>query len=119
MARHNEFGKLGEDIAVDYLLEHGFVILARNWRNAHQEVDIIAQKDDALYFVEVKTRHGEQWKAEQAVTTKKRGLLLRAMTAWKLQHPSPLPVRFPVIAIVMYDADEPPEIRWHENAWEM
>ncbi len=119
MARHNDFGKWGEDLAAKYLEERDFEILERNWRHERKEVDIIAQKDDTLYFVEVKTRHGEEWKAEQAVTTKKRGLLLRAMTARKLQHPSPLPVRFPVIAIVMYDADEPPEIRWNENAWEM
>lgn len=51
MARHNEFGKWGEDLAADYLAKQGLEILARNWHHEHKEVDIIAQKDDTLYFV--------------------------------------------------------------------
>lgn len=119
MARHNEFGKWGEDLAVRYLEERGFDILARNWRHEHKEVDIIAQKSGTLYFVEVKTRHGEQWNAEDAITRKKRTLLWRAMMAWKLQHPSPMPVRYPVIAIVIHEPGMAPEIRWHDNIWDL
>ena len=119
MARHNIFGKWGEDVAVNYLIEHGFEILARNWRHEHKEVDIIAQKDGELYCIEVKTRHGEEWSAEDAITTKKCILLRRAMTAWKTQHPSPMPVRFPVIAVVIHEAGTPPEIRWHDNIWDV
>ena len=117
MARHNEFGKWGEDVAAEYMQERGFEILARNWRHEHKEVDIIAQKDESLYFVEVKTRHGEEWNAEEAITPKKRALLWRAMMAWKLQHPSQMPVSFPVIAVVLHDPSIPPEIRWHEDIW--
>ena len=106
-------------MAAKYLEERGFEILARNWRHEHKEVDIIAQKDDTLYFVEVKTRHGENWKAEKAVDSKKRTLLWRAMMGWKLQHPSFMPVRYPVIAIVVHEPDMPPEIRWHDNIWEL
>lgn len=119
MARHNEFGKWGEDLAAKYLEERGFEILARNWRHERKEVDIIAQKEETLYFVEVKTRHGEEWKAEAAVDTKKRSLLWRAMMAWKLQHPSHMPVHYPVIAIVIHDPDAPPEIRWHDSMWDL
>lgn len=119
MAKHNEFGKWGEDMAVKYLLEHGFEVLARNWRHEHKEIDIIAQKDEQLYFVEVKTRHGEEWNAEEAITVKKRALLWRAMIAWKTLHPSSMPVSFPVIAVVVQAQDEPPEIRWHDNYWEL
>ena len=119
MARHNEFGKWGEEVAARYMLEHGFEILARNWRHEHKEVDIIAQKDGILYFVEVKTRHGEEWKAEEAITAKKRALLWRAMMSWKLQHPSSMPVRYPVIAVVVHTPDILPEIRWHDNVWNL
>ena len=119
MARHNDFGKWGEDLAAKYLEERDFEILERNWRHERKEVDIIAQTDDTLYFVEVKTRHGEEWNAEEAITSKKRALLWRAMMAWKLQHPSPMPVRYPVIAIVIHSPDTPPEIRWHDNMWEL
>lgn len=119
MARHNDFGKWGEELAVDYLEARDFEILARNWRHERKEVDIIAQKDGTLYFVEVKTRHGEEWNAEAAITSKKRTLLQRAMVAWKLQHPSPMPVRYPVIAIVIQEPDTPPEIRWHDDIWDL
>ena len=119
MARHNDFGKWGEDQAAKYLEDRGFEILARNWRHEHKEVDIIAQKDDTLYFVEVKTRHGEDWNAEEAVGSKKRTLLWRASMGWKLQHPSSMPVCYPVIAIVVHEPDMPPEIRWHDNIWEL
>lgn len=118
MARHNEFGKWGEDLAAKFLEEKDFEILARNWRHGHQEVDLIAQRDGTLYFVEVKTRHGEEWTAEAAITSKKRTLLWNAMMAWKLQHPSPMPVHYPVIAIIVRDADTPPEIRWHDDIWD-
>lgn len=119
MARHNEFGKWGEDVAANYLLQHGFEILARNWRHEHKEIDIIAQRDGKLYFVEVKTRHGEEWNAEEAITSKKRALMWRAMMAWKLQHPSLMPVRYSAIAVVMKAPYLPPEIRWHEDLWNL
>ena len=119
MALHNNFGKWGEEVAAGYMLQHGFEILARNWRHEHQEVDIIATKNGTLYFVEVKTRHGEKWNAEEAITPKKRMLLWRAMMAWKLQHPSPMPVYYPVIAVVIHEMGMPPEIRWHDNIWDL
>ena len=119
MASHNNFGKWGEDVAANYLLENGFEILARNWRHGHKEIDIIAQRNGALYFVEVKTRHGEQWNAEDAITSKKRTLMWRAMMAWKLQHPSLMPVHYPVIAVVIHELGAPPEIRWHDSVWDV
>ncbi|MCR5820974.1 MAG: YraN family protein [Bacteroidaceae bacterium] len=119
MARHNEFGKWGEDVAARYLQDNGFEIMARNWRYEHLEIDIIAQKESTLYFVEVKTRHGEVWNAEDAITDKKRGLMQRALIAWKLQHPSRMPVCMSAIAVVKTDEDTPPEVRWHDNVWEL
>ena len=119
MARHNDFGKWGEEIAANYLLEHGFEILARNWRYEHKEIDIIATKSNCIYFVEVKTRHGEEWNAEEAITGKKRAFMWYAMMGWKLQHPSPMPVKYSAIAIVIKAPGLSPEIRWHENLWDL
>ena len=119
MAHHNDFGKWGEDVAASYMHEHGFEILARNWRHERKEVDIIAQRKGELYFVEVKTRHGEVWNAEEAITAKKRSLMWRAMMAWKCQHPSLMPVCYSAIAVIVQSPDLPPEIRWHENLWNL
>lgn len=56
MAEHNELGKLGEQLAGEYLAERGYSILHRNWRYGRYELDIIALKGRVLHFVEVKTR---------------------------------------------------------------
>ena len=42
MAEHNDLGKWGEDLAVDYLQRKGYVILERDWRSGHRDLDIIA-----------------------------------------------------------------------------
>ena len=49
-------GKKGEDIACRYLQSRGHVILERNWRSGHLEIDIISYDAEGIHFVEVKTR---------------------------------------------------------------
>lgn len=49
-------GKTGEDIACRFLLDRGHVILERNYRSGHLEIDIISFDDEGIHFVEVKTR---------------------------------------------------------------
>jgi putative endonuclease len=55
MAKHNQIGVIGEDIATKYLQNKGFSVIDRNYRKKWGELDIIAQKDACLHFVEVKT----------------------------------------------------------------
>ena len=52
-------GKIGEDMAEAMLFSEGYSILARNFRSYFGEIDIVCEKDDVLYFVEVKTRTSE------------------------------------------------------------
>ena len=56
MTDNQILGKLGEDIAADYLEINGYSIVSRNQRVAKNELDIIAEDKDCLVFVEVKTR---------------------------------------------------------------
>ena len=56
MARHNEVGSWGENLACDKLVAEGYAIVERNWRLGHFEVDIIAMKGNRIIFAEVKTR---------------------------------------------------------------
>ena len=56
MAQHNELGKLGEQKAVDYLINEGYKIVERNWHFHQKEVDIIAYDGEVLVIIEVRTR---------------------------------------------------------------
>ena len=48
-------GEIGENIAVKFLVKHGFSILERNYTKKWGEIDIVAEKDSKLYFIEVKS----------------------------------------------------------------
>ena len=83
MAKHIELGIKGEIIAVNYLKEKGFQILERNYRFKRGEVDIIAQKEDRLRVVEVKTRQSHYMAGpEITVTKKKQKAILKVANAY-------------------------------------
>lgn len=75
-----EIGDRGERIAARYLRRSGYRILARNYRCAHGEIDIIAQNREYLVFVEVKTRKDDQEHFENY------GLPCEAVNKTKQQH---------------------------------
>ena len=70
MAYHNELGKIGEQLAADYLTRNGYTILERNFIYQKAEIDIIAQKDDTISIVEVKTRNSPFFGNPQEFVTK-------------------------------------------------
>ena len=57
MEKTIETGRLGECIAGEFLINNGFIIVGKNWRYKHLEIDIIAIKDLEIHFVEVKCLH--------------------------------------------------------------
>lgn len=102
MAAHNELGKLGEDLAVEYLEKNGYKILDTNWRFQKAEIDIIAQIEDTLAIVEVKTRSSIAFGLPQDfVNQKKIQLLLKAVNAYVNQKDLDVNVRFDIIAITV------------------
>lgn len=54
-SKSQKIGELGEDIACKFLMKHDFQILERNYIKKWGEIDIIAEKDQKLYFMEVKS----------------------------------------------------------------
>ncbi len=56
LAHNVEAGQKGEEAAARYLAAHGHKILERNWKTKWCEIDIVSEKDDTLYFTEVKYR---------------------------------------------------------------
>ena len=55
MAEHNEIGKIGENITKEFLMKQGFNILDQNYQIRYGELDIVAQKDNVLHCIEVKS----------------------------------------------------------------
>ena len=107
MAKHNELGKKGEDIAAQYLSEKGYEILERNWRNRHKEIDIIAKDGNELVIVEVKARRSdEHGDPDLAVTRPKQTRLICAANAYIFQNKLDINTRFDIVSIV-FKGDEP------------
>ena len=101
MAKHNELGKKGEELAVEFLQKNGYTILERNWRFKKAEVDIIAQKNDVLAVVEVKTRSNNYFGDPQDfVNPKKIKLLVEAIHEYVTSRNLDVEVRFDIIAIL-------------------
>ncbi|CAA9194728.1 hypothetical protein FLA105534_00300 [Flavobacterium bizetiae] len=104
MAEHNDLGKKGEELAVEYLLKEGYKILDRNWTFQKAEIDIIAQKESILVIVEVKTRSSLDFGAPQDfVKPKKIQLLIKAVNAYindrEKDFCDDLNIRFDIVAI--------------------
>ena len=101
MAEHNELGKFGEELAVAFLQQNGYEILETNWTFQKAEIDIIAQKENTLAVVEVKTRSSIEFGLPQDfVKPKKIQLLVKAINEYVISNDLDVEVRFDIIAIV-------------------
>jgi putative endonuclease len=102
MARHNDIGKVGEEIAAKHLQDKGFKILGRNWRIEKWEVDIIAEDNEERIFVEVKTRFSEDYgNPADAVTKKKQRYLISAANLYANQNNYEGKMRFDVVCVYL------------------
>ncbi|XCF06376.1 YraN family protein [Tamlana crocina] len=104
MAQHNQLGKKGEQLAVDFLLKNGYDIVERNYRFDKAEVDIIAQKSDILAIIEVKTRSTTDFgNPQDFVKSKQIQRLVKAVDEYVTTNCLDVEVRFDIIAIVKED----------------
>lgn len=102
MASHNDLGIEGEKLAVSHLKTKGYTILETNYRFQKAEVDIIAQKQDVLAVVEVKTRTSADFgNPEEFITKKKIKLLVKAIDHYIDENDLDVEVRFDAIAILI------------------
>lgn len=101
MAQHNELGKKGEQLAVNFLIENNYNIVERNYRFEKAEVDIIAQKENILAIVEVKTRSSIDFgNPQDFVKPKQIKNLVKAVDEYVTTNDLDVEVRFDIIAIV-------------------
>lgn len=95
-----KIGDKGEGLALEYIQNLGYSILATNWRYRHKEVDIIAIDAGFLVFVEVKTRSNTKFgEPYEAVTAQKEKFLLDAAEHYIEEKEIDKEVRFDIISI--------------------
>ena len=117
MSKHNKIGIKGEQIAADFLLNKGYIILHRNWRSGKKEIDIIAFKEDILAVIEIKTRSRNDISfPEEAVTHHKQQFLKSAASDFVMLNPQYINIRFDIISILL-DKEELKEIMHFEEAF--
>jgi putative endonuclease len=111
-------GQAGEDHACRYLSQRGYAVRARNFRCRSGEIDVVAERDGVVVFVEVKERHGDgHGRGFESVT---RGKRLRVILAARLYASrfglTEARLRFDVISIDWRDGKA--EVRHDEGAFD-
>ncbi|PWJ56629.1 putative endonuclease [Dyadobacter jejuensis] len=102
MATHNDTGRWGEERAAEFMEKQGYQIIEKNYTYQHMEIDLIAEKDKMLVFVEVKTRSGTGFgMPEEFVNYTKAKLIMKAAEHYIFDVDWQYDVRFDIIAILI------------------
>lgn len=99
-------GRYGEKICRKYLRQHGYSIVARNYRGSRGEIDVIAESGDCFVFVEVKTRKyfpGSPFgDPRDAVNREKQLHIIRTAKEFLWEHPTAKSVRFDIFEVLIH-----------------
>ncbi|MCF8336180.1 MAG: YraN family protein [Bacteroidales bacterium] len=110
-------GEIGEGLAAKFLKKKGIRILNTNWIFQHKEIDIIAENEDFLIMVEVKTRHINFIESPgEMIPVKKQKSLIEAAEAYVMMHDIDKETRFDVIIVVF--ENQKPTIDHIEDAFQ-
>lgn len=108
MADHNETGKLGERMALEWVLKNGYDVRALNWRHGNWEIDLIAVKEKKLHFFEIKTRRSSAFgHPEVSVGKVKMKNFISAGTAYIRRYPIYKWIQFNILAITLGSNNKP------------
>jgi putative endonuclease len=117
-----QFGREGESAAVSFLKKKGYRILEKNFRSKVGEIDIIAEQDGVIVFVEVKARTDHEFGHPlNALTPKKQKKIIQtAQSFLARKRISDKPMRFDVVALTS-DAESPDswKIELLQNAFQV
>lgn len=117
--RATDLGARGERLAAAYLRRRGYRIVAMNWRCKLGEIDVICRDpgEDALVFVEVKSRESDEVSPEAQVNAHKEHQVGRAADVYCRRFGENLPlIRFDIVAVV-WPSDGEPIVRHHVDAF--
>ena len=96
-----KFGSKGEELATSFLINKGYFIRHRNWRVGHIELDIIAENNDFIVVVEVKTRKNDKFcHPSDAVNHTKIKRIVNATQAYIFKYNINKDIRFDIISII-------------------
>jgi len=114
---HNQnLGKLGENIASEYLQNKGYLILETNFKANYGELDLITQENDTLVFVEVKTRIGNSFgEPEESILPHKMREVIKTAEFYMLKNNLSCDWRLDVIAICLRPDESLGEVEHFEN----
>jgi putative endonuclease len=115
-----QLGALGERLAAERLIRDGYWILEHNFRSRYGEIDIIAEHEQDIVFIEVKTRRGMAYGLpEEAVNRHKLRRMMRAINYYLSTHEHPYSERswrIDVVAIQLSLSGRLEEIRIYQHA---
>lgn len=107
-------GRLGEKIAIDYLLQNNYQIIKKNFTCRWGEIDIIAKKDNILYFLEVKTRTTLKYGSpEESVNYFKLNSLKRAINFFLKKNKIKDKMKLAIISINLNNRLTPQKINFY------
>ena len=128
MALHNEIGRIGEDIAANWLIRNGFTVVDRNYRKKYGEIDIVAREAGGnTVFVEVKTVSYETkdalqhavscgtWRPEENVHLHKQKRLARAIQTWMAERKYTEEFQIDILTLRMVQQEKFVRIKLIEN----
>jgi len=116
MNETKQLGFKGEEIIARWLAKKGYTILQKNFYTRYGEIDIIAQKDDVLAFVEVKTRKARYFPISTVVTRSKQRKIIATAKRYVLRHKIVDRVlRFDIATLILSETSH--EINYIRNAF--
>lgn len=114
----NKSGLWGEVLASRYLRDRGYDIVAGNYRCRLGEIDIIAEKDGVVCFVEVKTRNeNPMYEPKEAVDPQKQRKLIAAAGVYLREIKTEVSSRFDVVEVTLDENYKPKRINHIKNAF--
>ncbi len=120
-------GRSGEEIACQFLLRKGYKIIDRNYRRKWGEIDIVAEKDDHIHFVEVKAVSRESfpngsremdYRPEELVHMKKLRKIARTTALYMEEQKDDREFQIDVVGVILHEATRTAHCRLFEQALE-
>lgn len=111
---NKEVGKIGEQIAENFLVKKGYELVLRNFGTKFGEIDLIMKQNDILVFIEVKTKKGLRFGTPEEMFSRGKYERVKRMATVYLKGEE-VPCRIDMVAVELDDNNLPVDVRHYEN----